>query len=339
MSKDKPSLEDLILEILTRSDSEDEERETDSEEDDQTEPQPSTSGAITKRKFPPVDPNGSSGSDDTSDGEEVRVRRRKISSQDNNAPSEGDRLHKIRPVIDPLRTAFKNTLVPFQNLRIDESLLLFKGPLFFKQYNSSERNKFGIKIYVICDCETGYILDFIVYTGSNSDILDQNYAFGKSGDIVSTLINPYLENGHNLYVDNWYSAPALFCWLHDRATNACGTVDICILNSFYLYKLITGKKIPLENFHLTLIREMLETCRIEKIRIGCGRRIDEECPSRLTAKHFPVPVGEISMKVVVRRRAAFSKTGKRKESRFMGKGCDVGLCVTSCFENYHTKKL
>ncbi|KAG8238845.1 hypothetical protein J437_LFUL018294, partial [Ladona fulva] len=145
---------------------------------------------------------------------------RMLHFSNNNVPSDGDRLHKIRPVVDPLRRAFKNTLVPFQNLCIDESLMLFKGRLFFKQYIPSKRNKFGIKIFVICDCETGYILDFIVYTGLKSDILDQNCEFGKSGDIVSTLINPYLENGHTLYVDNWYTSPALFCWLHDRATNA-----------------------------------------------------------------------------------------------------------------------
>ncbi|KAG8238671.1 hypothetical protein J437_LFUL018385 [Ladona fulva] len=141
-----------------------------------------------------------------------------------NIPNSGDRLHKIRPVVDYLRATFRHTLVPFQNLCIDESLMLFKGRLFFKQYIPSKRNRFGVILFVICDCETGYILDFIVYTGSDSDIADQNCDLGESGDIVSTLINSYLEKGYILYVDNWYTSPALFCWLHDRATNACGTV-------------------------------------------------------------------------------------------------------------------
>ncbi|KAG8236629.1 hypothetical protein J437_LFUL016462 [Ladona fulva] len=129
--------EDSILEILTRSDSE-EDRDTDSEESDVTEP--STSGAPKKWKYPDID--SSSGSDDTSEGEEeMNIKRRKTASQ-----------------------------------------------------------------------------------GAQSDIVQQNSDLGKSGDIVSTLINPYLEKGHTLYVDNWYTSPALFCWLHDRATNACGTV-------------------------------------------------------------------------------------------------------------------
>ena len=41
---------------------------------------------------------------------------------------------------------------------------------------------------------------------------------------MSTLITQCRDKGHTLYVDNWNTSPALFCWLHDRATNACGTV-------------------------------------------------------------------------------------------------------------------
>ncbi|XP_046398242.1 piggyBac transposable element-derived protein 4-like [Ischnura elegans] len=149
---------------------------------------------------------------------------RMLHFSDNRESNQGDRLFKIRPVVDHLRAAFKNNLVPFKNLCIDESLMLFKGRLFFKQFIPSKRSRFGIKTFVICDCETGFILDFVVYTGAKSDIVEQHADLGKSGDIVSTLMHTYLDKGHTLYVDNWYSSPALFCWLHDRATNACGTV-------------------------------------------------------------------------------------------------------------------
>ncbi|XP_046827843.1 piggyBac transposable element-derived protein 4-like [Vespa crabro] len=49
------------------------------------------------------------------------------------------------------------------------------------------------------------------------------------------LIKSYLGKGHTLYVDNYYSSPALFNLLHTNATNACGTVkqrrkDMPILN-------------------------------------------------------------------------------------------------------------
>ncbi|KAK7788744.1 hypothetical protein R5R35_000768 [Gryllus longicercus] len=147
---------------------------------------------------------------------------RMLHFSDNSMNTGGDSLFKIRTIIDKIRAAFGNALQPSQKLCIDESLLLFKGRLSFKQYIPSKRSRFGIKTFVLCDCQTGFVLDFIVYTGATTDIELHN--LGKSGDIVATLLKPYLGRGHTLYVDNWYASPDLFLWLHEHATNACGTV-------------------------------------------------------------------------------------------------------------------
>lgn len=56
---------------------------------------------------------------------------------------------------------FKYSLYPFQNIVIDESLLLFKGRLLFRQYIPSKRHRFGVNFVVMVDCETGYILDLL----------------------------------------------------------------------------------------------------------------------------------------------------------------------------------
>nr|XP_054930729.1 piggyBac transposable element-derived protein 4-like [Dermacentor andersoni] len=47
---------------------------------------------------------------------------------------------------------------------------------------------------------------------------------GFSGSVVLELLQDYLGKGHSLFVDNWYSSPALFNCLQDKKTNACGTV-------------------------------------------------------------------------------------------------------------------
>ena len=115
-----------------------------------------------------------------------------------------DRLAKIRGLFDKLREIFKKSFSPFRNLCIDESLLLFKGRLFFKHYIPSKRNRFGIKSFVLCDCSTGYVLDVIVYTGSTSEMQAFSAKLGKAGNIVATLMQPYLGKGHQLFVNNWY---------------------------------------------------------------------------------------------------------------------------------------
>lgn len=134
-----------------------------------------------------------------------------------------ERLYKIRFVIDHLRQKFKFAFTPFKDLCIDESLMLRKGRLVFKQYIPSKRHRFGIKLFILCDVETGYVSDFIVYTGSETEInIIEN--LGISGSVVTTLLEPYLNKGHTLFCDNWYSSPHLFQYLHDRKTGACGTV-------------------------------------------------------------------------------------------------------------------
>ncbi|CAH1979588.1 unnamed protein product [Acanthoscelides obtectus] len=59
-----------------------------------------------------------------------------------------DRLFKIRTVVDHLKAAFSKSLHPFQNLCIDESLMLFKGRIGYKQYIPSKRHRFGIKFFI-----------------------------------------------------------------------------------------------------------------------------------------------------------------------------------------------
>ena len=77
-----------------------------------------------------------------------------------------DPLNKIRNVLTSLTISFSRVFVPYQDLCIDESLLLWKGRLSFRQYIPSKRHRFGTKLFVLCDVLTGYIQDLIVYTGS-----------------------------------------------------------------------------------------------------------------------------------------------------------------------------
>lgn len=55
-----------------------------------------------------------------------------------------DRLHKIRNVIDMIRKTFNQSFQLYQRLCIDESLLLYKRRLSFKQYISLKKVDFGL---------------------------------------------------------------------------------------------------------------------------------------------------------------------------------------------------
>ncbi|KAJ8349352.1 hypothetical protein SKAU_G00244820 [Synaphobranchus kaupii] len=136
-----------------------------------------------------------------------------------------DPLNKIRNVFNALTSAFKRSFIPYKDLCVDESLMLWKGRLGFRQYIPSKRHRFGIKFFVLCDVVTGYVQDMVIYTGATTSI-ESVEGLGVSGSVVMTLLAPHLGKGHVLYVDNWYSSPTLFQHLLHQGTGACGTVRL-----------------------------------------------------------------------------------------------------------------
>lgn len=103
----------------------------------------------------------------------------------------GDRFHKIKPVINELRTKFKLLIIPYKNLCIDESLVLWKGRLSFKRFIPTKRHRFGIKVFVICYCQTGVVLDFIVYTGSSTEF---KHFFSTTGILALVYLKNYMNS-------------------------------------------------------------------------------------------------------------------------------------------------
>jgi hypothetical protein len=141
----------------------------------------------------------------------------------NTEQPDDDRLYKVNPVLHHLKEKFLNSFYPYQNICIDEGMIAFKDRLKFKQYIPLKRNRFGIKLFLICDCSTGFILNFIVYTGSTTERF-QTSELDIPGSIVMLLLENYLDKDHIIYVDNWYSSPKLFRVLYERSTGACGTI-------------------------------------------------------------------------------------------------------------------
>ncbi|XP_076482251.1 uncharacterized protein LOC143303928 [Bombus vancouverensis nearcticus] len=63
----------------------------------------------------------------------------------------------------------------------------------------------------------------IIYSGSLSTVSSENEIICESKTIVVQLLKPYLGKAHTLYLDNWYTSPALFIFLYKNGTNTCGT--------------------------------------------------------------------------------------------------------------------
>lgn len=136
-----------------------------------------------------------------------------------NEPVPQDRLHKIRPLIDLFNDRMNSVFYPGKELSLDESMVLWRGRLVFRQYIKNKKHRYGIKLYMLTT-PNGIVLKFAVYTG----VLDDMGGKGHAANVVLHLMNEKLDNGHSLYMDNFYNSFALAKQLLDRKTNCTGTL-------------------------------------------------------------------------------------------------------------------
>ena len=62
-----------------------------------------------------------------------------------------DPMHKIRPFLDHLLTHFPAPFSPYENLTIDEGVYGFRGRVIFCVCIKNNPDKYGIKMFTVCD--------------------------------------------------------------------------------------------------------------------------------------------------------------------------------------------
>ena len=128
-----------------------------------------------------------------------------------------DPLHKVRPFYDHLRSTFSQLCYPERNLSIDEAICPWRGRLNFRVYMKDKPHRWGVKLYEISESSSGYVLDFEIYA-RNSGLSN------RPVDVCLRLMRPYLQHGHCLYTDNYYTCPELTELLLEENTLSVGTV-------------------------------------------------------------------------------------------------------------------
>ncbi|XP_066987389.1 piggyBac transposable element-derived protein 3-like [Macrobrachium rosenbergii] len=145
---------------------------------------------------------------------------------DSNPRGNRDKLFKVRPLVDKLRSKFQQ--IPMtQNLCVDEQLAPFKGDSSFKQYIPSKPHKYGYKFMVLADSQ-GMTYDFMPYTGKIDPVDDQNVPdLGASANSVLHLAQVIpTDCNHLLFFDNWFTSVPLMQHLSTRGIWCCGTVRV-----------------------------------------------------------------------------------------------------------------
>jgi hypothetical protein len=118
-----------------------------------------------------------------------------------------------------------NTLfVPSQQLSLDETLLRAFGRMKFKVRIISKAARYGIKLYVVTDATTSYVLKVLVYTGKYTYQESNTESLKKTVQVVQQLVEPFRGSFRTVYVDRFYTSIDLIKELHEMKLFVTGTV-------------------------------------------------------------------------------------------------------------------
>lgn len=141
---------------------------------------------------------------------------------DPGAENPGDKLCNVESFIDYFKSRCLELYQPRQQLAIDERMVKSRHRSGIRQYIKDKPTKWGIKLWVLADSSNGYTIDFNVYIGRAAGRgVSVN---GLGYDVVVKLIQPFLNQGYHLYIDNFYTSKVLLKYLFDQGVPTTGTI-------------------------------------------------------------------------------------------------------------------
>lgn len=116
-----------------------------------------------------------------------------------------DKFAPIRELWDKFISHCKEYYEVGTYVTIDEQLLAFRGRCPFKMYMPKKPAKYGLKIMMVCDVETKYMVNAAPYTGKGST--PRNVSVAEY--FVKTLTEPLHGSNRNVTMDNWFTSVPL----------------------------------------------------------------------------------------------------------------------------------
>ena len=131
---------------------------------------------------------------------------------------------KFQELLDHFNMRAKYLYTPNRQLSIDETLIPSKGRTLMLQYIPSKKVKFGIKLWMLVEATTGYILHCIPYRGRLYDRAPAGQSLG--GSVVLNLLRKanLLNKYYHVYCDSFCTSLKLGTELLGLNTYLTGTL-------------------------------------------------------------------------------------------------------------------
>ena len=126
-------------------------------------------------------------------------------------------------------------------------MIKFNGNINFKQYFPLKPVKYGIKIFLLCDCVNYYCFKFKFFSGNE---LNNNNEYHSIKNLVEYLMEGNLNQYKTVYMDNYYTNLEVANFLNENKTGLIGTMRLNWIknkNNFILPKEIGNYSFYINN--------------------------------------------------------------------------------------------
>lgn len=112
-----------------------------------------------------------------------------------NENHDNNRLNKIEPIVSYFNNKMTEVYEASENLSLDESMVLFRGRLVFRQYIKNKRHKYGVKLYMLTESD-GLVHRIMIYSGHGQDTSND---FTHTEYVVVKLMEGLTDCGRSFY--------------------------------------------------------------------------------------------------------------------------------------------
>lgn len=120
--------------------------------------------------------------------------------RDRTTRTEFDKLASIRKVFELVINNYQKYFLVSEYVTIDEQVLAFSGRCSFRQYIPSKPAKYGLKVFALVDCKTGYTTNLEPHVGKQPD--GPYRVSNAAEDIALRLVEPIRSSNRNVTGDN-----------------------------------------------------------------------------------------------------------------------------------------
>ena len=144
---------------------------------------------------------------------------------DNDKITAGDKIYKVRPLMDIVNRKLQQFGIFSRFLSIDEEMVPYFGHHSCKMFIRGKPIRFGFKLWVLAS-DNGYPFNVMVYTGKSHEPSEDSSTENKGlGFKVVTSLLSCLEDpsSHEVFFDNFFTSYDLLVYLQDINVKASGT--------------------------------------------------------------------------------------------------------------------